>query len=469
LTGGLVVLRVTQVAGDLVAVGLCRVPVPGRAGVVADLLGLVRGGVVRTRRGLVGGGEAPVRLGGPLPGLVRRLPGVLEVAAVHRVLPEPVEPGAELLGPLTRLLGTLPGRRAGVPVRGALAPVAVVLGLGHGVDRTDMDLSLPLLAIGGSAGSLVALLELVDGLPADLPAAVLVAVHTGEQHRSRLPEVLGRRAALPVAWAEDGEALVAGQVRVAPPGWHLIVWDGRVSLSRGPRVNRHRPSIDVLFASVARAAEHASVGVVLSGVLDDGAVGSALVARAGGQILAQDPRESDFPAMPTAALAAAPGARPTPVAHLVPAATSAVREAADRLSRAPHPHEEDSMSMADSDDPSFLFEGETALTRLVCPECGGGLARVDLPQITYFRCHIGHQYAPQTLAAAQSEASEAKLWSAVAALEEQAAFARFLRSSGADGGLSEQPEPQDLTARADSLRALARSWTFRPDEGASPD
>ena len=78
--------------------------------------------------------------------------------------------------------------------------------------------------------------------------------------------------------------------------------------------------------------------------------------------------------------------------------------------------------MPDSDDPGFLSEEETKLTRMVCPECGGSLAQVDLPQISYFRCHIGHQYAPQTLAAAQAETAEAKLWSAVAAMEEQAAF-----------------------------------------------
>lgn len=84
------------------------------------------------------------------------------------------------------------------------------------------------------------------------------------------------------------------------------------------------------------------------------------------------------------------------------------------------------MSMRDSDDPTFLSEGETRLTRLTCPECGGSLAQADLPRISYFRCHVGHQYSPQSLEAAQAEAVEAKLWAAVAALEEHAALARHL-------------------------------------------
>ena len=85
------------------------------------------------------------------------------------------------------------------------------------------------------------------------------------------------------------------------------------------------------------------------------------------------------------------------------------------------------MRMADSSDPGFLAGNETRLTRLACPDCGGGLAEIALPSITYFRCHVGHQFAPQTLAAAQAETSEAKLWAVVASLEEQAVVQRHLR------------------------------------------
>lgn len=250
-------------------------------------------------------------------------------------------------------------------------------------------------------------------------------------------------------------------MRLARPGQHLLVSHGSLALSTGPRFNRHRPSIDVLFASVARAAGEESVAVVLSGVLDDGAVGSALVAHAGGLVLAQDPAEADFPAMPRAALAAAPGARSLPVTDLTSAVTTAVREAADRLTSAQPRPEEAPMSMTDSDDPSFLSAGETRLTRLACPECGGGLARVDLPQISYFRCHTGHHYGPQTLAAAQAEASEARLWSAVAALEEQVVVSRYLRSNGA--GDPSGVDPDELSDRVASLRDLVRTWATVPD------
>lgn len=117
------------------------------------------------------------------------------------------------------------------------------------------------------------------------------------------------------------------------------------------------------------------------------------------------------------------------------------------------------MTMADSGDPGYLAEGETSLTRLACPECGGGLARIDLPHITYFRCHVGHQYAPQTLSAAQAEATESKLWSAVAALDEQAAVQRYLRDKGA---ATDEQRLRRLTERAEALRDQVRRWTGDP-------
>ena len=82
--------------------------------------------------------------------------------------------------------------------------------------------------------------------------------------------------------------------------------------------------------------------------------------------------------------------------------------------------------MGDGDDPGFLSAEEVRLTRLSCPDCTGGLAEIDVTGLRYYRCHVGHQYSPQSLEAAQREAVEAKLWAAAAALEEHAALARHL-------------------------------------------
>src|SRR3954463_10682222 len=109
----------------------------------------------------------------------------------------------------------------------------------------------PLLVLGASAGGGEALLVLVAGLPTDLPAAVLVTVHTGDRPHSTLPRVLDRAGPLPAAHAADGEPLRAGRILVAPPDRHLLVGRDGVVLSTGPKVNRHRPAVDAMFASAA--------------------------------------------------------------------------------------------------------------------------------------------------------------------------------------------------------------------------
>ena len=294
------------------------------------------------------------------------------------------------------------------------------------------------LVVGGSAGAIEALVELVAGLPADLPACVLVTVHIGGNARSNLPRILERAGALPAAHARHGEPLGAGRIYVAPPGLHLLATRGVARLSSGPRVNRHRPAVDVMFASAARWAGPGVVATILSGMLDDGAVGSALVARAGGRVVVQDPADALFGSMPRAALSAVPGAAAIPAGRLGAVLTEVVEDARTRSGAAgghdgkggvqdekggPQMHD---TRMGDGADPGYLSADEVRLTRMSCPECNGGLAEIELSDIRYYRCHVGHQYSPQSLEAAQREAVEAKLWAAAAALEEHAALARHL-------------------------------------------
>jgi two-component system chemotaxis response regulator CheB len=318
------------------------------------------------------------------------------------------------------------------------------------------------VAVGGSAGSLSALTQLVAGLPADLPAAVLVTVHIGEGARSRLPAILGRAGRLPAQAAADGDRLEAGHVYVAPPGRHLLVGPDGLQLSAGPRVNRQRPAIDVMLAGTASTFRSRSIAVILSGVLDDGAVGAALVARAGGQVLAQ--ADAEFSSMPRAALRAAPGALAVPAAEL---AAGVVAGLTTPRPAAPEPAEAamddplgDRLSMATSDEVDFLANGESRLTRLSCPECSGAMAQVDLPQISYFVCHVGHRYSPLSLVAAQAENAESTLWTAVAALEEQAAVLAHLRRHASPATVADLPvDADEIVRRAGELRSQARQWS----------
>lgn len=160
-----------------------------------------------------------------------------------------------------------------------------------------------LVAIGTSAGGIPALQQLLGELPADFPAPVVIVQHIHPDRRSMLAEVLGRSSALPVVQAQEGGRPEAGTVYVAPPDVHLVLTaDGRFGVTHADRVRFSRPSVDVLFRSVADHVGDRAIAVVLTGMGSDGADGVLAVKESGGTVLAQDAAAA-FASMPDAARA----------------------------------------------------------------------------------------------------------------------------------------------------------------------
>ena len=158
------------------------------------------------------------------------------------------------------------------------------------------------VAIGVSADGLTTLGEVLAPLPADFRAAVLLVRHRAATTPSSLPSLLQKMTPLRVVEAVHGEAVRAGTVYVAPGGRHMRIVDGHIELDDGPRVNFSRPSIDVLFDSVAAAYGARAIGVLLSGSGTDGARGLHAIKRSDGITIVQDPHTARFPYMPRAAL-----------------------------------------------------------------------------------------------------------------------------------------------------------------------
>jgi two-component system chemotaxis response regulator CheB len=315
---------------------------------------------------------------------------------------------------------------------------------------------------GASAGGIEAFCSFLAGLPVDLPAAVLVVVHMPPEGPSVLPQVLGRCGPLPTGWAIDGEPLKPGRVYVAARDHHLLVHDGVVRLSRSARQNRVRPAVDALFRSAARWCGSRTIAVVLSGALDDGAAGLAAVHARGGAAVVQDPEDAVFGGMPRAALAAVNGDAATGTA---PELARCVTELAGTPVSAPStpPHRDLLLEtdMAEHDHP-LGQETPGEPVGLGCPECNGGMSVIEQGSAVYYRCHVGHSYAPQTLIAAQREKVESALWAGVSYLEEQAAVHRHLaaRTPANDGPSTgeSQHAAADLALRtADTIRQSIHS------------
>jgi two-component system, chemotaxis family, protein-glutamate methylesterase/glutaminase len=140
-----------------------------------------------------------------------------------------------------------------------------------------------------SAGGLEALTTLLEGLPPDLPAAVIALQHRAPDERDRLPAILARRCLLEVTAAKDGSLLRPGTVFVVQPGHHAVVAaDNRLVLVPTDGPPPYRPSADLLLTSLALVAGHRTIAVVLSGLGHDGATGAMALHRFGGAVIASD-------------------------------------------------------------------------------------------------------------------------------------------------------------------------------------
>jgi two-component system, chemotaxis family, protein-glutamate methylesterase/glutaminase len=160
-----------------------------------------------------------------------------------------------------------------------------------------------MVGVAASAGGLQALCRIVAALPSSCTASFFVVIHIGE-HRSHLPTILNAVGVLPASHARNGTLIESRHIYVAPPDHHMLVGAGQIWLNQGPKVHFTRPAADPLLQSLAETYGENAVGVVLSGMGDDGAAGLRTITEHGGLAIVEDPAESPYPAMPRAALAA---------------------------------------------------------------------------------------------------------------------------------------------------------------------
>src|SRR4051812_16376875 len=279
-----------------------------------------------------------------------------------------------------------------------------------------------IVVVGASAGGMQALERLVAGLPADLPAAVFVVWHLSPGVRSVLPQVLNRAGPLRAEFPADGDPVKPGRIYVAPNDQHLLLERGYIRVTKGPKENRFRPAVDPLFRSAAYIYGPRTIGVVLSGALDDGTAGLWAIKLRGGTAVVQDPEDAQHRSMPLNALDNVDADHKLPVAGIGPLLARLAREDAP-----PEPliaNEERARMQAevaiarerDSRAEDILQYGE--LSPFTCPECHGVLSLFRDGSITRFRCHTGHAVSSATLLEANTEQVERRLMDAMRALDE---------------------------------------------------
>jgi two-component system chemotaxis response regulator CheB len=264
-----------------------------------------------------------------------------------------------------------------------------------------------IIVIGGSAGSHSALRQIMSDLPKDFPGSIFIATHVPTNSSGYLADALASASPLPVSAAVDGQPVEKGRVYTAVPDRHLLLVDGIMRLGEGPRENMTRPAIDPLFRSAALAYGPRVVGVILSGLLNDGASGLSAIKQCGGTAVVQHPLDAHADEMPLAALEAVQADDVAPADQIGRLLAALAKNDAGQATKCP-----DNL-LLEVEIAAGARLGSAALRKIAdpsplsCPDCHGVLSEVRDGHPLRFRCQIGHAYTAEVLAAHTEEVNDA--------------------------------------------------------------
>ncbi|ACC75428.1 chemotaxis protein CheB [Paraburkholderia phymatum] len=319
------------------------------------------------------------------------------------------------------------------------------------------------IAVGASAGGVDALRDLASRFPPDLPATVAIVLHVGP-HESLLPSLLSAAGPLEARHAEDGQIYARGKIYVAPPDRHLIVDGTRLRLVHGAKENFARPAIDPLFRSTALEMGPRAIGVVLTGLLDDGAAGLEAIQACGGATLVQDPADAFARDMP---LNASPFAD-----YILPVAGLAARLVQLVGGTPPAPGKTESACHATAHrritteqhawigdrSPVEALRELGVPSMFTCPDCNGSLWQVNGSRLLRYRCHTGHAYTTGSLASGREDDVERSMMDAMRALQEREMACRARGEFfGKQGDTAAQTREEEIARRANEAAGLLQS------------
>jgi two-component system, chemotaxis family, protein-glutamate methylesterase/glutaminase len=286
-----------------------------------------------------------------------------------------------------------------------------------------------IVVIGASAGGLDALPRLAASFPSNFQTAIFISIHLYGGNDNFLPYLLNRTGPLPAAHATDGEPIRKGRIYTAPPDYHLGFDDGHILLNHGPKENMQRPCINAMFRSAAAAYGPRVTGVLLTGMLDDGAAGLWDIQQRGGATIVQDPEEAPYPSMPESAVQGFDVQYIVPLAEIGPLV----------------------VGLATEDRPPVSLpyaEPRPELSAQSCPACGGAMTASRLGGLHEFRCHIGHRFGLKTLIIEKANEVERATDAALAQSEELTALL--------DLSLVESSDPEEVHQLRDEIEKRKR-------------
>jgi two-component system, chemotaxis family, protein-glutamate methylesterase/glutaminase len=314
-----------------------------------------------------------------------------------------------------------------------------------------------IIVVGGSAGSVTTFTSLVRALPEDLPVSIFFVTHMRPDSTSTLPLILRRSTTFEAVYPREGERIQCGYIYVAPPNKHMIVEDSVIQLTNGAHENGSRPAIDPLFRSAAQTFGNRVIGVLLSGMLDDGTLGLASIKRHGGITIVEDPDEANFPDMPRSAIDHVGVNYVLSQAALAPLLTELISK--PELLPDPRNAEAGVVPVQPPADPQEFLQN--APQYFSCPECGGVLVPHWDGNYIHYVCEVKHTYSPLSLVGRQNEVLERALWSALRGLEEKARLTQQVaKRSQAEGNIEAAERFAEKAREAEQHALVLRRLIF---------
>jgi two-component system chemotaxis response regulator CheB len=330
-----------------------------------------------------------------------------------------------------------------------------------------------LIVIGASAGGIKAIVKVIEGLTQTLDAAIMIVLHVSRKSSAdNIVEIFQRHTTLKCNVAFDKMTIEEGNIYLAPPENHLLVSDGVMLLNKGPEENRHRPSIDALFRSAAVHHGNKVIGIVLTGMLDDGTSGMYAIKSCGGRCLVQNPSDAEYADMPLnvlrkievdymADLEQIPNlikdilSNPLPLKIAIPDELKVEADITEKL-------------MSDINQLKKIAEQSD----FVCPDCGGGLWAVKNDPTHRYRCYTGHVYTEKLLQEVQDLKIEESIWVSIRMLEEKRNMLQLLasrrKSNKEDSAIfSQNKRIDDISEHIKRLKTLVVKLSNDKDDSQS--
>lgn len=331
--------------------------------------------------------------------------------------------------------------------------------LGLYINYMNLDNNFRIFAIGASSGGYRAVKDIFSNVPKGLNAAFMVVLHSSFNSSNSFVQSLSKVTHLNVLEAKNNMVVDIDTIYLAKPNHHLFVGDGVLKLSKGPRENLFRPSIDVLFRSAAVSCKNRCVGILLTGRLNDGTNGLDTIQKCGGLAVIENPDTAEFSSMPLYAKETLDIDYVVNLEDIPQVIISIASEPLPEKREVPnYIRRENSIAMSIKSQIS-LEEELGDQVPISCASCGGPLWEMKNGKIKRYRCHVGHAFTQEALLKSQDASIEEALWVSIRTLEEKRMLMEAMQKDYTKRGLDQLIKSYDskikeITEHIENLKTV---------------